>query len=90
MTYQSINGKLVKGKFQHTIRNAPAGYSAAPDAFVQQMAQSLLKQYADPNSSINKMTAELRAKGVPCMKDDLDRGADIYELCRNSVFIQTA
>lgn len=90
MAYTSINGKLVNNKFLHTKRTAPAGYQGIDEDIIQQMGKSMLEDYSDPNSMLSIMTAQMRAAGVPCMKDDLDRGADIFELCRQSVFTKVA
>lgn len=88
MAYKSINGKVVNGKFIHTKRKAPAGYKCPPEAILRRMAQDMMNEFNNPFSKMNQMTAQLRAAGVHCMKDDLDNGADIYELARNSVFIK--
>ena len=90
MAYTSITGKLVNNKFLHTKRTAPVGYQGIGEDRIQQMGKAMIREYADPESRLSKMTAQLRAAGHPCMKDDLDRGADIFELCRQSVFIQSA
>ena len=90
MAYTSINGKLVNNKFLHTKRTAPSGYQSLNNDFIRKMGEDMLKDYADPNSMLSKMTAEMRAVGVHCMKDDIDAGADIFELCRQSVFTKTA
>lgn len=88
MSYSSINGKVVNGKFVHTRRNPPAGYRRLSEDQVQDLGSRMLNNYKNPFSTVNKMTAQLRANKVHCMKDDLDHGADIYELARNSMFVK--
>ena len=83
----SPNGKVVNGKFVHTKRQM-AGHQQLDEATIKAMGDSMLKSFKDPNSLLSKMSAEMRAKGMHCMKDDLDNGADIYELCRQSVFVK--
>jgi len=80
----SPNGKVVNGKFVYTREGLP-GHQQMDEDFIKDMGDQMLKSYQDPNSMLSKMTAEMRAKGIHCMKDDLDNGADIYELCRRSV-----
>ena len=80
----SPNGKVVNGKFVYAREGVP-GHQQMDEDFIKDMGDKMLKHYQDPNSLISKMTAEMRAKGIHCMKDDLDNGADIYELCRRSV-----
>jgi hypothetical protein len=87
MAYSSQNGKVVNGKFVHTKRTPPKGYRALPDQVIREMADKMINDYKNPFSQLNQMTAQIRAIGVLCMKDDLDHGADIYEICRNSMFV---
>ena len=87
MAYSSINGKVVNGKFVHTKRNPPAGHRRLTEAQIQEFGSKMLNDYKNPFSKLNQLTAQHRAAKVHCMKDDLDHGADIYELTRNSVFI---
>jgi hypothetical protein len=87
MAYSSQNGKVVNGKFVHTKRTPPKGYRALPDQVMREMADKMINDYKNPFSKLSQMTAQLRAAGVLCMKDDLDHGADIYEICRNSMFV---
>ena len=80
----SRNGKVVDGKFVHTKR-VPESLQL-DEAAIKDIGDSMLESYKDPNSLLSKMTAEMRAKGIHCMKDDLDNGADIYELIRQGVY----
>jgi len=87
MSYVSVNGKVVNGKFIHAKRTPPKGYRALPDQVMREMADEMINDYKNPFSKLSQMTAQVRAAGVLCMKDDLDHGADIYEICRNSMFV---
>ena len=80
----SPNGKVVNGKFVYAREGVP-GHQHMDEDFIKDMGDKMLKDYQDPNSMISKYTAEMRARGLHCMKDDLDNGADIYELCRRSI-----
>jgi len=85
----SPNGKVVNGKFVYN-KGRLFGHQQLDEVSIKDMGDSMLKAYDDPKSMLNKITAEMRAKGIHCMKDDLDNGADIYELCRQSVVVYEA
>ena len=56
---------------------------------VAQMVKHMEDQYKDSNSEISKYTAMCRAKGLHCLKDDLDSGKlTIEQSLRSSVFVK--
>lgn len=87
MAYRSVTGKVVNGKFVHTKLTPPKGYRRMPEGQIKELGSKMLEDYKNPFSKLSQLTAQLRAAKVHCMKDDLDHGADIYEICRNTIFI---
>lgn len=56
---------------------------------VAQMVKIMEDMYKDPNSFVSKYTAQCRANGIPCLKDDLDSGKlTIEESLRASIFVK--
>ena len=90
ITYKSINGKVIDGKFVHTKRTPPKGYKSMSEKDLEVFCDDMLKNYKNPFSPVNQLTAHLRHLGEHCLKDDLDQGADIKEIFRNSVFVEEA
>ena len=72
---------------KHTF-GKPAGYGPMSDAMLQEIVAGMRAQLADPNSQVNSYTRECRAKGIPCMQDQLDAGVPLEEIARKSVFVK--